>query len=82
MAQFFAWLMMVLGGLWALLCGACTLFFVAAAATSSGSEAQGYGVIGIVLGLIFTVPGVVVFVVGLLLLRSIRRAQPPPETFT
>ena len=82
MATFFAWLLMIVGGLWTVLCGACTLFFLVASASSPGGEAAGLGVLSLVLGIVGVVPGAIVLLLGLLLLRSTRRAQQPPETFT
>ena len=76
-----AWLLIVTGGLWMLLSGACTLYFLMIGLSTSGSEralGQGIGAIGVVVGLVCTLPGLAVFVVGLLLRRSDRSAPPTP----
>ena len=73
---FLGGLFMVVGGIWAGLCGACTLAFAGtgiwAVVTARGSSNDGASIVGMALfvGFIFTAPGVAVFFLG----RSIRRS--------
>ena len=88
--RFFAGVMMALGGLWTVLCGSCSAYFMVISfrPQSGGGEAQNFdatlGIAAIVLGVLGTAPGLVIYFVGRALWR-LPRAQdatvlpPPPE---
>jgi hypothetical protein len=80
--RFFGGAFMVVGGLIALLSGACTLFFVAEGLTSGNSGGQELGGLviffAVALGAVGIVPGAILFIVGRLLWG--RSPPAPPVT--
>ena len=85
--------MMALGGLWTVLCGSCSAFFlvisfISFSSRSGGGEAQNFdatlGIAAIVLGVLGTAPGLVIYFVGRALWRlppalDVTVLPPPPE---
>lgn len=83
---FFGALLIVAGALLALLCGLCTLVVIAvsvSAPATSGSDNYGGGAmipVALLLGGVPTVFGGLMVWAGIMLIRSSRKAQPPPVT--
>jgi hypothetical protein len=77
-ARIFGWLLTVLGGLWVLLTGGCTLTLMAAMAGEAGGDfGSGAGLLGIYLliGAVCLAPGAGLLIWGLGLLRRARRER-------
>jgi hypothetical protein len=66
------WLVTVLGGLWTTLAGACTLFFTLGELTGQDATFQ-LGLLPLFFGLVGIVPGVLILLGGLAILRGQRK---------
>ena len=72
------WLVTVLGALWTLLAGVCTLYFVGDSVGSMARGGSDNGILGVALlfGAIGIVPGALILWGGIAILRSERRRAP------
>lgn len=80
--RFFGGLLMWVSGLWLLLSGACTLYFLAMGLDPrNGPDTQGLAgfvtIAALICGAIGILPGLIVFFIGRAISRS-RRADAPP----
>jgi Na+/H+ antiporter NhaC len=76
-AQFFGWVLTVLGGLWVLFAGGCTLTFLGGALIHAltGSEHDYYGISDLLFaGVISVGPGLIILLIGLAFLRRSERS--------
>jgi hypothetical protein len=80
--RFMGGALMAIGGLLTVLCGGCTLFFVAQGLTSGRSGGQDLGGLvvffAVVVGALGYVPGVIMLIVGRLLWGRSPAPTPPP----
>ena len=81
--RFFGQLLMWVSGLWLLLCGGCTLFFLAMGLDPrNGPESQGLAglinIIALICGAVGIVPGLVVFFIGRMISRR-HKAEAAPD---
>jgi hypothetical protein len=79
--RLFGWILITAGGLWMLLAGGCTLTFLVGGLLQAMRTPQLAGTLGMIplflgIGLIGAAPGIVLFALGLVVLR--RAKGPPP----
>ena len=86
MRAFFGFLLILIGGLWVALTGACTLFYGfmgAQGVFARDPESHAYGwmflVPAIVIGAISIAPGAGILIIGLLLARKPKDPPPPDQ---
>ena len=72
------WMTTVAGGLWLAVCGAVSMHFVTMGNNTTGTVrglGESLSFFAVVIGVVASLPGFVVLVVELLLLRTARRAE-------